>query len=243
MTRFFLLLFSTVLIAGSLVGCGSGGPAEPPPGWSGERTGQELVRWWKSDVDTTGLFPALTSFETMGIGSDAIYGLADLQQGDVDVILQALRYEYLPLFRHDPQLLDSLFNHHIPALFEEPGATRIESRDDLLELKRRGYSLLRRSYREPAPTLQIGTDIPLVYPDSLRKNGIGGNVAMQVHVTVDGQPNVIRLLAPVHPVLDTHAMLATTKMIWSPAYLDRNPVESFVRFSLQFTPDSTDLTP
>ena len=104
--------------------------------------------------------------------------------------------------------------------------------------QRDGYRSLSRHFREPRQTVKVGDDIPVVYPDSLRKAGIAGAVEMQLYLDTEGAPQAIWTMENVHPVLDAIAMQATTQARWQPAYLLKggksDPIPSWVRFRIRF---------
>lgn len=222
MMRFFsvLLTFSLSL----LIGCGTGTESGPPAGW--EHTDG---RWWNPDVDTARAFRDLSSLEAMG---------AAAEEGDeVDAYLEGrVRSELRPLFRNNPDVVDSLFDEHVVPLIAEADDGDVD--EQVQEIKNEGYQALRNHYREPRPALQLGEDVPLTFPDSLRQQGIGGRVRMQVYLDEDGEPQAIRLLESVHPVLDEKAMTAASQMRWEPAGVrsggEWEYIPSWTRYTINF---------
>ena len=211
-------LFVLALLTGiGLAGCsgGAGGIPEPPEGWQ-----HVDGRWWRAGVDTTQAFRDLSGAEAMGITSGASASLT-----------AAVQRELLPLYRNQPEVIDSLFERHVAEKLAE-------GEGDVEEWKRRAYSSLRKNFREPLIATHLGSDIPVPYPDSLRSRGVTGKVTMQVRLDAEGRPQAIELIEPVHPALDAIAMQATTQMKWRPAYVMRNgrwrAIPSWVRFSVNF---------
>ncbi len=220
-----------------LVGCArSSTDLGPPEGWEGTDT-----RWWRVGTDTTGLFRALDTFEEMGIPYQPVVfigGNLDAQPDKMrEQLINAVKRQLLPLYRTNPEIVDSLFQKYVvPAIKRTAPPRRARFEASVKEWKSRAYRTIARYYREPRPTLRIGQDIKVPYPDSLMEKGIGGKVRMQVYVNEKGEPVAIQLLESVHPVLDRMAMRATTRMRWSPAYLNGKPVPAWVRFSISFNP-------
>lgn len=218
-----------LLLLAAAAGCRSETPAlEPPDGWV-----EEGPRRWVAGADTASLFRPLETFEAMGVarageasGSSAAAVLAD-----------RLQQEFLPLYRNHPRVVDSIFSRFVIPKIEGALATAdfAEARE---KLKREGYRLITNNFEPPRTRLQIGKEVPVIYPDSLRRQGVAGTVRMQIALDAEGEPRAIELLERVHPVLDAIALDAATQMRWRPAYLMRNgswrPIPSWTRFSLTF---------
>lgn len=154
-----------------------------------------------------------------------------------EVLVQAVRRSLTPLFRVQPEIVDSLFNRHIaPELAQASISGDLEAEVD--RLRQESYRALQRYFREPRPITRLGEDVPIVYPDSLIEKGVAGAVEMQVYLDAEGQPQAIMLLESVHPVLDRLAMQATAQMRWQPAYVRRGDewvaVPSWVRFNIRY---------
>ncbi len=154
-----------------------------------------------------------------------------------EVLVQAVRRSLTPLFRVQPEIVDSLFNRHIaPELAQASISGDLEAEID--RLRQESYRKLQRYFREPRPITRLGEDVPIVYPDSLIEKGVAGTVEMQVYLDAEGQPQAIMLLKSVHPVLDRLAMQATAQMRWQPAYVRRGnewvAVPSWVRFNIRY---------
>jgi len=75
-------------------------------------------------------------------------------------------------------------------------------------------------FHAPTQTRTLGKDIPMSYPDSLFDQGIGGRVYMQVRIDTAGEPQALKIVDGVHPVLDGIAQRAATKMRWEDPVVD-----------------------
>ena len=229
-----------VVIVLTMLGCGGADLPldELPTGWN--RAGS---RWWVEGADTSGAFRPLEDFSSMGLGTSgpvfaSARGATTNQDMQREQVAQAVRRSLLPLYRNEPEIVDSLFQRHVVPELRE--ASLDESPDALVERgKKRAYAILRRHFREPTPALRLGDDVPINYPDSLRNRSIGGAVRIQVRLNAAGEPVAMKLTDPVHPTLDLLSLHATTRMRWHPAYrLGRNDwraVPSWARFAIHFT--------
>lgn len=237
-----IVLLGTV----TFTACESASPEElgPPAGWEGTAT-----RWWPSGADTAGMFRDLETLEAMRVDLNPVtYASAPslAMQGDVarSQLEQAVKVSLIRLYRNQPAVVDSLFERFVAPKIEE--ASLVGDFDSMREhFKREGYRIINNNFQEPRAALQLGKDVLITFPDSLRERQIGGTVRTQVYVDEKGEPRAIELLEGVHPVLDALAMRATTQMRWRPAYLLRNrnwkPVPSWVRFNVNFmTPQAED---
>ena len=228
-----------MLLWASLIGCAPEQTFQPgpPDGWTADGT-----RWYRADLDTSGVFPDLESLETMSVvGAERTYaGDARLSRRR-DVALQqlarAVKQSLIALIRNEPQVVDSLFEKLVVPKLQDADLSR--EPDQLVErYKKEAYRTLARHFREPRATVTLGRDIPVTYPDSLREAGISGDVDLQVYINEQGEPAAIEKLLGVHPVLDDIAMRATTQARWQPAYLLRvsksYPIPSWIRYSVKF---------
>jgi TonB family protein len=115
---------------------------------------------------------------------------------------------------------------------------------DVENFKKQAYKLLGRHFREPRTRLELGTDVPVLYPDSLRAQGVEGAVSLQVYLNDEGEPLTLELIEGVHPVLDQIAMEATTQMRWIPAYVlekrDWKAIPAWARFRITFSTGEND---
>jgi hypothetical protein len=228
-----------VLLVLFLAGCAAEEPAEtgPPPGWEGT-----AGRWWLPDVDTSLAFRDLETLASMQITEgDVVYAanLAVARQDDLarQQVAVAVKRSLIRLYRNEPELVDSLFERFVMPKIEE--VSLAGDIGALVEgLGRQGYRLIGNHFREPRTLLQVGKDIGVAYPDSLRARGIAGSVLTQVYLDEEGVPQAVELIEGVHPVLDDIALRATTRMRWRSAYLLRRgnwrPVPSWARFKVTF---------
>ncbi len=220
--------------------CASGESADlgPPQGWEAAPEG----RWWRAGSDTTGLFRDLETLETMGVELEPVTYAADqsmaMRSGvGRDQLERAVKMSLIRLYRNQPAVVDSLFERFVVPKIRE--ASLVGDFGAIREhFKREGYRLIGNNFQEPRVALQLGKDVQVSYPDSLRDRQVSGAVRTQVYVDAKGKPVAIELLEGVHPVLDALAMQATTRMQWRPAYLMRNgnwkAVPSWVRFNVNF---------
>lgn len=230
-----LLLFLVVVF---LVGCAPEETAEtgPPDGWQAEGT-----RWWRTDVDTTGSFRDLETLDSMGaLGADAQYlatpNLAQQRTSQRQWFKRAVKQSLIPLYRNQPEIVDSLFERHVTPMLEEVTLST-NPRAEVERLKRKSYQFLHKNYfQAPQTKLEIGSDIEL--PDALRKRQGAGAVRIQAYVNEEGEPLTLHLLEGVDPELDGMALRAMTEMRWRPAYTMRKgrwvAIPAWARFSVNF---------
>ncbi len=225
-------------------GCGSTYTPGPPEGWVGTGGETTPLRWWQAGVDTTGLFRDLETLPGMGIPEPTrTYSASGQLVRDAASFEPAFAYavkrSLIRLYRNQPEVVDSLFEAHVVPLIREADLQDGTAlREQVETFKRTGYDALRKHFREARTLLRLGEDVPVVYPDSLREKGIGGDVRVQAYLDEEGVPQAIELIEGVHPVLDDLAMRATTQMRWQPAYLLQKgqwrPIPSWVRFRVRF---------
>jgi TonB family protein len=153
------------------------------------------------------------------------------------VVVEGVKRGLLRLYRNQPEVIDSLFERVVVPRIERAELTA-DTRSDIDRITQDGYRALNNNFQEPRATRRLGEDVQVVYPDSLREQGIGGRVRMQVYLNDDGEPVAIQLLDGVHPVLDQIAMQATTEMRWRPAYVMHRgrwvELPSWARFNINF---------
>lgn len=237
--RAFQLVVLFLLAAVGLLGCEEAYEPGPPADWASESTAGTL-RWWQSSVDTSEVFRDLESLRGMGILSgQQTYASTEqlaLRTGSLRTEFgNAVKRSLVALYRSAPEVVDSLFE-----AYARPKLADVDLSGDLMERvednKRVAYDAVRKHFREPRPALELGTDVPVIYPDSLR--AFGGDVRVQAYVDAEGVPVALELIEGVHPVLDDLAMKATTQMRWRPAYVlrgsDWEPIPSWVRFRVRF---------
>ncbi len=234
----FLNIAGVLLLAFLSIHCtpSSGELPVPPDGWVGIEG-----KWWMEGVDTVRAFRDLESLRSMGLYEEEVLAanasVARRSGIAKERLIIAVKQSLIPLFRNDPEHIDSLFTLYVAPKLDQ--ADLSQNLGDLAStFKKDGYKSLRNHYREPRKALEVGTDIPLAYPDSLKNNNIGGRVSMQVRLNREGMPEAIQLLESVHPVLDALAMEATSKLEWSPAYVMENgrwkPESAWIRFSISY---------
>ncbi len=226
-------------------GCAADVPIEtgPPDGWVADAS---QLRWWQADVDTTGLFRSLDTLGDLG-ATGAYLENVQIEQMTNDLARRKLavlvKKNLLPLFRNEPQVVDSLFDRYV---FPRMESARIQGdvTPEIEKYKAEGYRIIARHFRSPRPLTKMGTDIPVAIPDSLQKAEFNGSAFIQVAIDTLGQPVAMELLYGVHPVLDRIAMRATTEMRWQPAYLlgthRSEAIPSWARFKVRF---NSNLTP
>lgn len=222
-------------VAFTLVRCGGENEAtrtEPPEGWQATET-----RWWQEDVDTSRVFRSLDSLEAMGVveGEQVLAATPDELSGDQ--LVRAVKESLLELYRHEPEVIDSLFERHVTPDLEGTSVSG-DMEAELKKLQKESYDTINRYFQEPSQATQLGDDVPVAYPDSLR-NQVGGQVQMQVYVNSDGEPEAVKIVEGVHPTLDALAMNAARRMRWEPATVivdgeERQEIPSWVYFSLNF---------
>ncbi|MFB6272811.1 MAG: energy transducer TonB [Salinibacter sp.] len=237
--------FATFLVGFFLLaGCGGGSnPTAPPDGW---KTGD--MRWWKSGVDTSQVFPDLDSLTTMGV-LDKRMSMMERGQVTQKRFNAAIKRSLIKLYRNNPTIVDSLFEKYaVPKLKKVDLSGDIVGKKGQLKSKilnknqKKAYEAINKYFREPQR--QKSPD-KIIWPDSLRSKEHAGIVKLQVHLTVEGKgdnavarADAIEVLSGTHPTLNRIAMKAATKARWDPAYLlkDDNwtPVESWVRFDIPF---------
>ncbi|MFQ5570693.1 MAG: energy transducer TonB [Rhodothermales bacterium] len=208
-----------------------------PKGWQ-----TDGIRWWRADQDTTGMFRNLETLKAMQVSGTEVTYLAHSSLAQRGASLEeqferAVRISLIRLFRNQPELIDSLFNQYVKPTLQDATLTG-DIQEEVEAFKRKGYKLLRSHFREPRVALELGTDVPVLYPDSLQQRQVTGTVRTQVYLNAEGEPLAIMLIRSVHPTLDIMAMRATTQMRWGPAYRMRKgrwlPTPSWVRFGIKF---------
>lgn len=207
-----------VALALLVAGCGDGAPdLGPPAGWEADG----LDRWWQEGVDTSVAFRDLETFGAMGLGDRPDGKRAE---GPAH---RNVQQQFLPLYRNHPEAVDSLFTEIAVPMIDE--GAQAEDRDALVREINRA---LNAAFVYPRP--EQDSDVAIVYPDSLRTAGVGGEVRMQVYLDEDGRPLAIKRLKSAHPTLDAIAMRATTAKRWRPATLGGEPIRAWVRSVIAF---------
>ena len=233
--RRFVCLFLFVGLLAAGCGAEEGAPRGAPEGWQAAGP-----YWWKAGVDTAQAFRNLASLEAMGVSEGAGYASAGGQISD-DQFATGVKRSLLPLFRADPERVDSLFEQYVRPKALNAKRTG-DARQDVKAFRSEAYGALRRHFRGPQTTLRLGEDIAVAYPDSLRRAGVSGRVRMQVRVSAEGAPQAVELLEGVHPTLSDIARRATTQMRWTPARMRSasghawTKLPAWVRFNVSFRP-------
>ncbi len=235
MNRFYPLILIFPFL---WIGCTSEAPFKqgPPEGWEGQAN-----RWWQQGQDTTGLFRDLETLEAMQVVDGADVYMANASQGSDQHARQqftkAVKRSLIRIYRNEPMVVDSIFQAHLAEKIKDVKFTS-DPAEDVNKFKTQAVKLLRRNFREPRTRLELGTDIPIVYPDSLRSKKVEGAVSLQVYLNTEGDPLAIEVVEGVHPVLDQIAQEATTQMRWIPAYVlekrDWRAIPSWARFRITF---------
>ena len=211
----------------------------PPDGWVGEAT-----RWWIDGQDTTSFFRDLETLESMNVqGGEVVYvGSGEAIGGSHAQFKRAVKRSLIRLYRNEPAIVDSLFEKFMAPKVPSVKFTA-DPAGDVDKFKKDSYKVLIRHFREPRTRLQLGTDVPVIYPDSLRTMDISGEVKLQVYLNAEGEPQSVELLEGIHPILDMSAMDATTRMRWIPAYVEDNrewrAIPSWARFRITFSTSQT----
>ena len=232
-------ILSITLVLGLLAaGCATETPLRegPPDGWEGES-----AKWWLPGQDTTLAFRKLETLDEMGVsGGNAVYvasATMATRSNARDEFSRAVKRSLIRLFRNEPATVDSLFESFLAPKVEKVRFTD-DPVKDVEKFKKDAYKLLARHFREPRTKLALGTDVPVMYPDSLRESGIGGSVKLQVYLNTEGEPQSVELIEGVHPVLDQIAMDATTQMRWIPGFVehkrDWKAIPTWARFRITF---------
>lgn len=234
--KWYLRALGVILLGAMVAGCAREEAAVEtgaPEGWQADGD-----RWWRAGIDTARAFRNLETFSTMGV-SGQIYLATPGNLGPQQQFERRMRHAFIRLYRNQPEIVDSLFTRLV--LPKLPAANASDDMARQVErAKRQSYKQLRRHFQEPQTALQLGTDVPVPYPDSLRARQIGGPVKLQVYLDAEGAPLAIELLEGVHPTLDAIALRATTEMRWRPAYLISkgrwSAIPAWARFTVRFTP-------
>lgn len=193
-------------------------------------------RWWQEGVDTSVAFRDLESLSSMGVDEVPTFSAGGtVSRG---AVAQSVKQSLIRLYRNQPEVIDSLFQAHVVPQIERAQLSN-DTSEDVDRLRQEGYRAIGRAFQEPRTRLTLGEDIEVTYPDSLRERGVSGRVSMQVYLNEEGEPLAIKLVDPVHPVLDDIAMQATTDMRWRPAYrLQRGnwvAIPAWSRFNINFS--------
>ena len=168
----------------------------PPDGWEASEDG---TRWWRAGIDTTGLFPDHSTFEAMGV-----------ERRPEGPRHRNVQQALITTYRSSPHLVDSVFTVNVSPYLSGSG-----NQVPLEEAVQESAKRLREMYMGPRqdPEVKFGREVPYVYPDSLQD--VQGRVEVQAFVAREdneGMPIALRLVEPVHPVLDALTMQAAARM-------------------------------
>ena len=209
----------------------------PPEGWEGNAT-----QWWITGQDTTNYFRDLQTLESMNVvGAEGVFianGTYGSDQEVRDQFKKAVKRTLIRMYRNEPAIVDSLFETYLGPKVADVTFTS-DPAGDVEKFKKQAYKVLRRHFREPLTSLSLGTDVPVIYPDSLREMNITGEVRLQVFLNSEGEPQGVEVLEGIHPILDMSAMDATTRMRWMPAYVEDDrewkAIPSWALFRIKFS--------
>ncbi len=209
-----------LLLVVSLLGCALDATVEtgPPEGWQAED-----MRWWRTDIDTTGAFRDLETLASMRVADAELQyvttpNLARQRTTQQRWFKRAVKQSLIRLYRNQPEIVDSLFELHVTPMLEKVKLSA-SPRAEVERFKRKSYQFLYKNhFQVPQTRLQIGRDIEMPYPDALRKRQVVGTVRIQAYINAEGEPLTLQLLQSVDPELDGIAMRAMTQMRWRPAY-------------------------
>lgn len=230
--RWFALVLTGFFLT---LGCGGQNPTAPPSGWQTTET-----RWWQEGLDTAEVFRNLEDLVAMGVVDEKV-ALESGGQLSQEQFTRTIKQTLLPLYRNDPETVDSLFTEYAaPKLQDADLGGDILTQEGALKTKisdkyqQMAYKAINEHYREPQQQ-ELASDI--MYPDTLRS--VEGTLELQAHVDTTGRIDAIEVLQSVHPTLDAIGMKASiTGATWEPAYLlqDREwvPQSAWVRFSIPF---------
>lgn len=236
MRRQLLVFLIPILLCGCIAERGL--DLELPSGWVSNSQG----RWWVSGVDTLEAFRDLETLQAMGIHMaeviyDATRPLSEQYTVGEDRMIRYVKQSLLPLFRNQPEVVDSLFDSLVSPKIKKAGTSQ-DAAGDVARFKREGYRAIYRHFHEPRTVLKLGQDISVEIPDSLKMTAAGRAVSFQVYVSEEGTPLAIELLGGVQPTLDLIGLHTTMAMRWQPAYLLKGrksiPIRAWVRFRIRF---------
>jgi len=230
-SRFSVVLTTLLAVLVLAVGCGENDPTAPPDGW--ETDGD---RWWRSDVDTSEVFPDQSSMQAMGILDDEDEDLA-IEGDEVsgEVFLKGVKRGLGDFYKSNPAIIDSLFEEYaVPELGTDSRSGEVE--EAVQEAVQQARNLLDDYYQRP----EVQEQENISYPRDLYEQGIEGNVELQVRVNTSGEPVAIRVVESVHPELDAIAMRSAALMRASPARVrydqddEWEDIEGWIHFDVPF---------
>jgi TonB family protein len=84
---------------------------------------------------------------------------------------------------------------------------------------------------------ELTTFVKANYPDNLIASGIEGTVTFELLINETGKVDSVKIIKSLHPVLDSSAMKAVSKFIFSPGIADGKPVPVSLIYDYRFTLD------
>jgi TonB family protein len=75
---------------------------------------------------------------------------------------------------------------------------------------------------------------PVLYPVSLIKQGIEGNVVLDIYIDIDGSVEKVDIVKNIHPILDSLAKQSAKLFKFRPAILEGNAVPVIIRYQYVF---------
>lgn len=222
----FALVF---LVTGLLAGCGGAEiPDRPPAGWQSEGP-----RWWRTGVDTATAFSDRTDLNALGVDRpevvfDPTVPVTDQAERLENRLVNEVRRSLLPIFRHRPEVIDSLFSAVVEPEIRSGEIPTRETLSERVERERaEALGRLREQFEEPRLRQPAEGDRLVEIPDSLREAGLRGRVRVGVYLDSDGRPGAVRLLSGVHPAVDDAVLAAASRSRWRPASVDGEPIASW----------------
>lgn len=221
--------FVLFLFVAACGGSGSDAPVALPDGWEGSG-----ARFWRTGVDTAGVFPNLDSLEAMPVSG--------LQTEEVDRrgwVARNLKRELIVLYRTAPATVDSLFDAKVTPLIAQQNLNG-PLRPVVDALLQPATQVLNRAIRQPRPTKTLGRDIEVPFPDSLRERIGGARVRTQVRLDAEGTPQAILILDAPNETLARITAGVVAQQAWSPVYVANrygtawNPAPGYVRYNVLF---------
>ena len=215
-----------VACATALFACEQGADLGPPEGWEAVSD----TRWVRTGADTDAAFRDLETLDAMGV-----------RLSDNDRVRYA-QEQMTVLYRTHPEVFDSVFFAVAAPMFERDFAREgfQEAVDAAVQEAKRAINgqLYRQATALPDPPPE-----PVVYPDSLRARGVGGQAVVQAYVDAEGQALAVEVVESVHPALDAMVMRKAATTRYNPAWVvEENragrAIPNWVRLTPMFDPDA-----
>jgi TonB family protein len=84
---------------------------------------------------------------------------------------------------------------------------------------------------------ELITFVKATYPQKLIASGIQGTVTFELLINETGKVDSVKIIKPLHPVLDSSAIKAVSKFIFTPGIADGKPVSVSLIYDYRFTLD------